>query len=770
MLPKIPRMIRSRLWLKAALLILFITAISMLSIAFYTIPLTRDITYKMSETHATALLDHVYDLVEAKYREIEFYRKFALEIRKREMKNITSAAGYIIKNEYAAAKAGVISEADARQRAIEQMQSVRYGNKDYMWISNFDSVLISHPDPKLQDADFSEVRDIYGNLIVPPMVEVARKNGEGFTSYWWNRLEMDSPSEKLTYSTLFVPWSWVYGTGVYLDDIVQEVDRRKKGLVNDLQELMLGATIGKSGYIFIFDADMNMIIHPNEQLKNKKLDGLLNPRTGKQILKELMDTARIKGAHLKYPWDRPEDLRNYVYEKISWVRYNNYFNWYIASSVYTDELYSQSRFLTSRIAFITIIIILFSLIIGSYFLKKILSPIEKLSKTALRVQSGDLKIRSGIVRHDEIGILAREFDAMVEKLDGHVEELDKKVKEKTRELAENYSKLEYANSQVMESIQYARNIQHAILPHSETKPREISDSFVLWRPKDIIGGDIFWLTRNQKGFIFAVIDCTGHGVPGAIMTMIACMALNQIVQELGQAGCHAANGQARDRISNKAGDQTSNKAGDQTSNKVNDQISNKVNDQISNKVSDQVNNKLSNNFNKQICPGAILKELNRVVQLSLGQDSRDAESDDGLDIAICSVDTDGEILIFAGANLSLFIQENGEIQRIKGDRQSIGYKSSDLSFDFKEHKIEIDRKKQFYMTTDGLISQVGGNHALPFGRRRFLKCLSEHHHYGFSDQKKALEKVLSQYQGDEEQRDDITVVGFTCGKGKGDHA
>lgn len=692
-------MIRNSLRMKGILLILLLTAISASSIAFYTIPLTRDITYRMAETHATALLDHVSDLVEAKRQEIECYRKFALETRKREMKHITSAAGGIIHNAYAASNAGEISEEFAKNRAIEQMRTIRYGKKDYMWISNFDSVLISHPDPNLHNADFSKVKDVYGNYVVPPMVEVARKKGEGFTSYWWNRLEKDSPSEKLTYSTLFAPWKWVYGTGVYVDDIEQEVDRRKKELTNDLQKLMKGKTIGKSGYMYIFDADMKMVIHPDSRLKNKKLDGLLNPKTGRSILQELMETARIKGMHLEYPWDRPEDPGNYIYEKISWVEYNKYFDWYIASSIYTDELYAESRFLTSRILFITVIIIIFSLMVGSYFLKKFLNPIEKLSGAALKVQGGDLNVRSGVIRHDEIGILAREFDAMVEKLYGHVEELDQKVTEKTRELDDNFRKLEYANSQVMESIHYAKSIQQAILPRYRSRPPEISDGFVLWRPKDIIGGDIFWTSRTEKGFLLAVIDCTGHGVPGAIMTMIACMALNQVVEDLDGAA-----------------------------------------------------------------PGAILKRLNRVVQCSLSQHSQDAASDDGMDIGLCSVDAEAGIMVFAGAHFNLYVYEDGEVRRIKGDKQSIGYKAADLNFDFKDCSFKISEKQQYYMTTDGLLGQAGGDKGLPFGRKRFLQFISRYHDSCFSDQKKALETILSRYQGDEEQRDDITVVGFTLKK------
>lgn len=693
-------MIKSRLWLKATLFIMLLVAICSLSITLYTIPLTRDITYRMAETHASALLGHVQGLVEAKRQEIESYRAFAVETRKRELRDVTATAGYIIKNQYQAAQAGEITEKEAQQRALEQMRLVRYGNNDYLWISDFNSVLISHPDPNLNGADFSQVLDVYNNYIVPPMVEVARTKGEGFTSYWWNRLDMEEPSEKLTYSTLFEPWSWVYGTGVYLDDIKAEVDRRKSELVEELRELMREMVIGETGYMYIFSSDMTMLIHPNPEYESKNLSSLEDPKTGRPLLLELEEVASDPGATLQYLWDRPDDPGNYVYEKISWVLHNEYFDWYIASSVYTDELYSQSRFLTTNISIITGIIFLLSLTLGGLFLRKFIKPIEKLSSVALQVQAGDLKVRSGVQRNDEIGILAREFDNMIEKLDGHVEQLDATVKEKTRELADNYDKLEYANKHILESIYYARTIQQAILPRMNIVPPGVRELFILWRPKDIIGGDIYWQRRTEDGFLLAVIDCTGHGVPGAIMTMVASITLNQVVQEHGRSG-----------------------------------------------------------------PGMILKEMNKAVQSVLRQHSSDAKSDDGLDMGLCHVDASSGKLVFAGARIGLFVCENDELNEIKGDRQSIGYKSSDMDFEFTEHVVDLGLGTSIYMTTDGLIGQVGGESCLPFGRTRFAEFIQKRHHEPFSEQKLVLENILSEYQGDQEQRDDITVVGFKCQEG-----
>ncbi len=101
---------------------------------------------------------------------------------------------------------------------------------------NFNCKLISHPDPKLHMADYSEVKDIHGKLIVPEAVSVARKNSEGYTSYWWRRLGDKNPIEKLTYSKLFAPWNWVIATGVYIDDIQNEHDKRKSRMIKSLRD------------------------------------------------------------------------------------------------------------------------------------------------------------------------------------------------------------------------------------------------------------------------------------------------------------------------------------------------------------------------------------------------------------------------------------------------------------------------------------------------------------------------------------------------------
>ena len=688
-------MFKSRLWIKAFLLILIIVGLCSLAIALYSIPLTWKITYAMEKKFATSMLDRVTDLVKAKYQEIEDYQKFAIASKKQELRNIISIVEGYVASEYDAAFRGNIAEKEAQKKVIEKVRRLRYGSNDYVFITDYNSVLVAHPDDNLQGKDFSTVKDAYGNLIVPPMVEIALSKGEGFHSYWWNRLNETEPAEKLSYSRLFAPWRWAYGTGVYIDDIKEEMDRKKDRLVQQLREMMRKIIIGKTGYMYIFDSKLNMIIHPNKKLEGTLFGPIKNPLTGRSLAKELVKSAHQEDNTLVYQWDRPSDPGHYVYDKISWVVYFKDFDWYIGSSVYTRELYDSSKRLANRIAWITFFVFAISIALGSFFLIKLLRPIERLSRVALKVQQGDLNVRSGIRRDDEIGILAREFDNMVDNLKDHVETLDAKVQEKTQELKENYDKLEYANRQIVDSIQYAQTIQNAILPKDEEVSPHLRDYFILWKPKDIIGGDLFWFDAKRDGFLIAVMDCTGHGVPGAIMTMIATMGLSWVVHDLG---------------------------------------------------------------NKD--PSRILTELNTVIRNALSQNTAESLSGDGLDIGICAVDAGYNTLTFSGARIDLYCAKGKEISRMDGDRQSIGYHSSGKNIPFTAHRIPLAADMRFYLTTDGLTDQIGGEQGFPFGRRRFVEFLSDHHLKPFNDQKALLDKGLTAYQGREDQRDDITVFGF----------
>ncbi len=290
---------------------------------------------------------------------------------------------------------------------------------------------------------------------------------------------------------------------------------------------------------------------------------------------------------------------------------------------------------------------------------------------------------------------------MYEELGSLNRNLEFKVEERTQELNVSLNEVEKANRKIMDSIQYATLIQQSLLPSSDDLGRFLSDSFIVWEPRDVVGGDILFMDAFPDGFVVAVVDCTGHGVPGAFMTMIASSGLRRIVKD---EGC-------RD-------------------------------------------------------PALILKKLNFMVKTTLHQDTDKALSDDGLDAAICLVETQKEKrMTFAGAKLPLIRVFNGETTVFKGDRQSIGYKKSkrsDIDFDFTNHQFPLQKGMSFYLITDGFTDQLGGSQKrkICFGNKRLLKLLKEQADQPLVKQGETLLQALADHQGEEERKDDLTMIGF----------
>ncbi len=313
-----------------------------------------------------------------------------------------------------------------------------------------------------------------------------------------------------------------------------------------------------------------------------------------------------------------------------------------------------------------------------------------------QAKRGDLSLRAPVEPFTEIGQIATRYNQVMEYLEEstiHEGQLEDIVNERTHELMAK-------NKQIMESITYASTIQLAILPETESINESCKEHFVIWKPRDSVGGDFYWFERVDDHYLIAVVDCTGHGVPGAFMTMIANSALNRVVGEI-------------------------------------------CNDD----------------------PARILKELNIIVRRTLNQNNEYSESsislrDDGMDIALCYVHPKRNELIFSGARISLYHCKNHELMEIKGDKQSVGYKSSREDFDYTNHKIKYEKDEVFYLTSDGLLDQNGSDKRSPFGKKRFKGLILKNYDKPLEEQKNIINRTLSEYQAGEPQRDDITVIGF----------
>jgi len=312
---------------------------------------------------------------------------------------------------------------------------------------------------------------------------------------------------------------------------------------------------------------------------------------------------------------------------------------------------------------------------------------------------GDLSVRLNIPPEktntghlDEVERMGMDFNLMMDKLE-----------QTHRQLSLALTEVRAANNHIMGSLEYAKRIQNSMLPNPDEVRRLIPRSFVIWMPRDIVSGDIFFIEAVSEGFAAAVIDCTGHGVPGAFLTMIASSALRRIIRD----------------------------------------------EQCSD-------------------PALVLKRLNSIMKAALHQDTAYAVSDDGLDAALCMVNTEEKILTFSGAKLPLFYSEKGKMNLIKGDKQSIGYKQSkrsDIRFDFSNHTIRIREGMSFYIASDGFGDQLGPDKESylglkRLGSRRFAAMLGEIGNLSFEAQRDRLIEMFELHKGNTQRQDDVTVIGM----------
>ncbi len=270
--------------------------------------------------------------------------------------------------------------------------------------------------------------------------------------------------------------------------------------------------------------------------------------------------------------------------------------------------------------------------------------------------------------------------------------VDKEMIEAQREL------LSRINLSLTDSIYYAKRIQESILPSESLIKNALSDSFVYYRPKDVVSGDFYWMYETEGKIYVAAVDCTGHGVPGAFMSIIAYDLLKSIVSS-GIDLCPA-----------------------------------------------NILNSLS-------------KEVIKTFKKDEAVANNTVAVNDSMDIALCVIDMENRKMSFAGAYNPLYLVRNNEVLVYKGDRFPIGHQS-EKELNFTKHDIAIEPNDTFYIFSDGFVDQFGGSEGKKFKYRRFRHLLLNIHKLPADDQKSILHQKLEEWMGDYEQVDDIIIIGM----------
>ncbi len=253
-----------------------------------------------------------------------------------------------------------------------------------------------------------------------------------------------------------------------------------------------------------------------------------------------------------------------------------------------------------------------------------------------------------------------------------------------------------------DSIEFASVIQSALIPDYNLFKKFFDDSLVLWTPKDVVGGDIYLIEELRDGdeCLLMVIDCTGHGVPGAFITMFVKAIERQIILHI------------------------------------------------------------NNNKDMDVSPAWVLSYFNKNMKKLLKQESKDSVSNAGFDGQVIYYNKSTNIIKTASARNEIFYIKDDELNTIKPDKHSVGYRDSNSEYEFKDTTINIDKEMTFYISSDGYWDQIGGTKELSFGKRRLKKVLIDNYKESMADQKEILINTLYEYQDDSERLDDVTFVGL----------
>jgi len=337
----------------------------------------------------------------------------------------------------------------------------------------------------------------------------------------------------------------------------------------------------------------------------------------------------------------------------------------------------------------SIFILVIAFLLFNRFLMKKKANIE-LSHRNEQIMQANEEIQA---QRDEIEVQRDDLMVLNEELKQQKEEIEAQ----RDEITEKSHIIQHKNEEITQSIVYALRIQRALLPPLKEINTSLSDSFVLYKPKDIVSGDFYWFEKNfmnnENKVMVAAADCTGHGVPGAFMSMIGI--------EL-----------------------------------------------------------LSNAASKHEKTGDILMNLNANIKISLRQNADEESTRDGMDIALCVIDTKNKIIEYSGANRPLWIikAKSNEILEIKATKKAIGgFTENEQIFDY--NNIQLASGDSIYLFSDGYVDQFGGKSNRKLMTKNFREILLSIQKLSMIEQKTHLDNYFENWRGSNSQIDDVMVIG-----------
>lgn len=455
---------------------------------------------KAQDEQARTLLHSTLVTVEAQHLGLVFHKQTALDFRKKEIRNVVEFALAVVREHHERWRKGESTPERAQEEALEALRRYRYdAGIGYIWVNNVDRPLpriLMHPIlPELTGiiVDDPMYYTAYGRPIhlFKAFVDICLEQGGGYVDYLWPKPTghgLSSLQQKVSYVELFPEWGWVIGSGLYIDDIETEVQRKLSGIIKDLNDTLGALNIGNEGYLFIFDGNGTILVHPSRA--GQRLDGLTEPKTGRP-LSDLFREAAEKESPVEYMWDKPGEEGNFSYRKRARVIHYKPLDWYIATTVYADEESEHSRLLLGHLIALGVLVLGVALASCLPLVQSLVGPITRLSEAA------DLVTRRGL----GAASIPRGGTVEVRKLGDALEQMISSIRQSQQKLVENEEKYR----SMMEAME-----DMVFICSADSRIEYTNPAMARFVGRDVTGRDCLEALGEAGAF------CSANGLAGTI--------------------------------------------------------------------------------------------------------------------------------------------------------------------------------------------------------------------------------------------------------------
>ena len=363
----------------------------------------------------------------------------------------------------------------------------------------------------------------------------------------------------------------------------------------------------------------------------------------------------------------------------------------------------KPSFLENSVTLLLVILLLTIILIVLFILRSILrkrhnKKIQQIVEDRTKIISKEIdKLQQQTDSLKVSNIEAKNLNKELQSESQQLKEINEMILEQNKKIEEQSKKIHQKNELLTQSLNYARRIQHSLFPNVNDIQKILPKADLFFQPKEIVSGDFYWMHATNDKTIIAEVDCTGHGVPGAFMSMIGNTLLNEII------------------INNKI--------------ETPQEILKKLNEEL--------------------------------LFIFSHDDFDDETQDEGMDLTISVIDKTTKTIQIASAMQNFFIIMNNEVSVYRGDIFSVGGLISRLKKPvYTTHTFEIKEGLRIIMSSDGFVDQFGGSEKDKYGVDRFYKLLAETSIKPIELQINSIKESFNKWKGNQEQMDDVLILGI----------